>query len=1286
MADEGLSLQAADDAQTDTAVAPAISAALASMSAVDSELKDEDTATPDKAAQATPVPCPEATGQIRLPPAGDQTLFARVEAAMKKLCASSSGGSLLGQLSGVAGNILAGKTKTEPASVSIDVSQLPELLFKVGLVPNEEEMENLINEVSGEFEGRALSAEQACSVCFRAQQHLTTGRDREAHVVVFVNPSSGGGKAGDWLQLASTTIVEGTEADEDASCRSSRLSPTNLNVLPSTPTHVHIHSLPSKQPKGQHGGFLHLKRLVDEAKTTGRRPTVVIAGGDGTVNWVLTELAQHELPAEAVEFAVVAYGTGNDLSRVLGWGAAQTDSGFLTPAGLRAFVTKWRCASVASLDVWSLYVHTKPAGGFQVVQRDGSLSLSAADAARMNVKSHADGCHAMSRLFVNYFSMGVLSQMGIAFDKQRSGSRLQNMMVYAKEAVKKVAVADETLDVNRLAHKMTDDGQRVFSNEESAEDMHRTDKKISSMILLNICSMAGGSDLWHKSTSVAVPAADKFRDWKQEHGDSFLEVMTYSSASCFMKEKLGPAFQGNGHRMHAGKGPFELNFHHAEHEGYTQELEKTQGTLCMQADGEYFVVKQPDRVEIMHSQKINVLKPAHRRNEFVNEILGDGAQLLHFLEYAAAKGEHQSIAAAYATAILMGSGAIPSELDMDEMAWEAFGTLMTEYMATPGGREAHREWVEETAERIGRAISVDLRSKLKAYHDVGGEEVDEEHDLYAFACSVLRGLRLALQVEQRTLKALEGGAKTHHEDNVTEYASHCIQAWGGPNSDALKLQASFCRPLQLPRAGNFLSEPSEIPLLFDDIAPEAFRRIRALSGISEAEYFDSLCKEEVNLIAFGTNSKSGEFFFFSPDGLFMVKTVSASDAHALIDMLPRYEEHLRRYPQSLLCRYTGLHRTTLLCNDDSGVPKAMRSARWFVVIASVFSTCLGMHEKYDLKGSTLNRRELKEGQTHADADGSIPLKDLDWVARSEAVGPLQLSDEVRDSLLAQHQADTELLEEFGIMDYSVLLGVHDTQRASKGEAGAGCSFAAMPTKPAAATLLAVAKLKTLGRRAKSKENASKEQAEDSPKAPEEEQSPESSPTGLPKSRSSFHLGEAIESQDGRYLYFLGLIDTLGVYNLKKQAQDAAVSSFLTLKMDTKEASVAKPSHYRDRQIAFFRQVCGAPPEDPSKIQERRRSAVGGDLKAQFAARASQMSSSAQSMAQQATSSAQSMAQQAAVAAGPAARSAAENAALLGHQLGEGTAAAKQKVEAAAGVASDGLKRLTNMFNPKPRPK
>jgi 1-phosphatidylinositol-4-phosphate 5-kinase len=88
-------------------------------------------------------------------------------------------------------------------------------------------------------------------------------------------------------------------------------------------------------------------------------------------------------------------------------------------------------------------------------------------------------------------------------------------------------------------------------------------------------------------------------------------------------------------------------------------------------------------------------------------------------------------------------------------------------------------------------------------------------------------------------------------------------------------------------------------------------------------------------------------------------------------------------------------------------------------MGNVFPPNKDIHEVYDLKGSTFGRysdEELAKSNPHT------VLKDLNWINRHRQ---LQLGPEKSEFFLAQIQRDVSFLKTMQIMDYSLLVGVHD---------------------------------------------------------------------------------------------------------------------------------------------------------------------------------------------------------------------------------------------------------------------
>ncbi|XP_059931805.1 diacylglycerol kinase delta-like isoform X3 [Gadus macrocephalus] len=78
---------------------------------------------------------------------------------------------------------------------------------------------------------------------------------------------------------------------------------------------------------------------------------ILVCGGDGSVGWVLSEIDTLSLHTQC-QLGVLPLGTGNDLARVLGWGAACDDD-----AQLPQILEKLERASTKMLDRWSIMVY-----------------------------------------------------------------------------------------------------------------------------------------------------------------------------------------------------------------------------------------------------------------------------------------------------------------------------------------------------------------------------------------------------------------------------------------------------------------------------------------------------------------------------------------------------------------------------------------------------------------------------------------------------------------------------------------------------------------------------------------------------------------------------------------------------------------------------------------------------------------------------------------------------------------------------------------------------------------
>ncbi|KAK4419270.1 Phosphatidylinositol 4-phosphate 5-kinase [Sesamum alatum] len=214
-------------------------------------------------------------------------------------------------------------------------------------------------------------------------------------------------------------------------------------------------------------------------------------------------------------------------------------------------------------------------------------------------------------------------------------------------------------------------------------------------------------------------------------------------------------------------------------------------------------------------------------------------------------------------------------------------------------------------------------------------------------------------------------------------------------------RASFW--MNFPKEGSQLTPPHQSEdFKWKDYCPMVFRDLREMFKIDAADYMMSICGNDA-LRELSSPGKSGSVFFLSQDDRFMIKTLRKSEVKVLLRMLPNYHRHVRRYENTLITKFFGLHRIK---------PSSGQKFR-FVVMGNMFCTELRIHRRFDLKGSSLGRSADK-----VEIDENTILKDLDLNYC------FYLEPSWRVALLQQIEIDSKFLESENIMDYSLLLGVH----------------------------------------------------------------------------------------------------------------------------------------------------------------------------------------------------------------------------------------------------------------------
>lgn len=203
---------------------------------------------------------------------------------------------------------------------------------------------------------------------------------------------------------------------------------------------------------------------------------------------------------------------------------------------------------------------------------------------------------------------------------------------------------------------------------------------------------------------------------------------------------------------------------------------------------------------------------------------------------------------------------------------------------------------------------------------------------------------------------------------------------------------------------------------FQDIEPTVFHLLRQAYGITSSEYRQSFKLrnaadvESSGMLEKFTEGKSGSFFYFSYDFRYIIKTITTEEEKFLRRIAYGYYQHMKRNPHSLIVRFFGLHKVRL-------APEQRYIS--VVVMENIFHNQhqLKMNTIYDLKGSTVGRRSLKGGKTRASYHGT--LKDLDLEEN------IWIGGESKVQLMEQLEQDSRFLARCGIMDYSLLLGIHN---------------------------------------------------------------------------------------------------------------------------------------------------------------------------------------------------------------------------------------------------------------------
>ncbi|XP_066528857.1 phosphatidylinositol 5-phosphate 4-kinase type-2 gamma [Hoplias malabaricus] len=335
------------------------------------------------------------------------------------------------------------------------------------------------------------------------------------------------------------------------------------------------------------------------------------------------------------------------------------------------------------------------------------------------------------------------------------------------------------------------------------------------------------------------------------------------------------------------------------------------------------------------------------------------------------------------------------------------------------------------------------------------------------------------------------------------------------------------------KVNNHLFNKENLPghFKFKEYCPQVFRNLRERFGIEDHDYQASLVRSP----PVKDGKDSDQRLLTSYDRTLIIKQISSEEVEDMHHILSEYHQHIVTYHGvTLLPQFLGMYRVSV----DS-------EHTYVTITRNMFSHRLLVHRKYDLKGSLVSR-EASDKEKVKD----VPtFKDMDFRNNMQRI---YISDEEQEKLMEKLSRDVEFLVRLKIMDYSLLLGIHDAERS---------------------------------------EHEEEEEYEDSPYEEEEKHengvpavcslstSPEGIAryisTGRPLGPGEFHpsvdvyaIHSSVDAPQ-REVYFMGLINILTYYDTKKKAAHAAK----TVKHGSgAEISTVHPEQYAKRFLEFIANI------------------------------------------------------------------------------------------------------------------
>lgn len=338
-------------------------------------------------------------------------------------------------------------------------------------------------------------------------------------------------------------------------------------------------------------------------------------------------------------------------------------------------------------------------------------------------------------------------------------------------------------------------------------------------------------------------------------------------------------------------------------------------------------------------------------------------------------------------------------------------------------------------------------------------------------------------------------------------------------------------------------------------APYGFKYLRRKFNLNEVDFMHAL--GETDLIEISNPGASGSVFYKTSNDKYILKTVQYQECEFLKTLLAGYAlnllQNLINGKFSLLPTIYGLFcyqklELTSMLSDKTNIR--------VVIMNNILPSDVPIHEKYDLKGSTYKRKASKAEL----AKKSPTYKDIDFL--EEHKEGLILDEKHYENIISSLKRDCLILQSFGIMDYSMLLGIHNIEK-ERINSAIEAYYEAKVGDPLPSSIV--------------NNNNNNNEQQQQPSTSNYTSSPIATNSHNKRSSinskvnldSAFNFNiSAVPARSGkgeRLLLYFGIIDILQSYRLKKKLEH----SFKSLITDGRQISVCHPTFYANRFIEFM---------------------------------------------------------------------------------------------------------------------